>query len=203
MFTPTAAPARALTKSSPYNGPRGQPGPHETNPTAASSRNTGSRTSSRDPTNTSGAAQREIMGPGPRRAVARETRAVVGEEAVVRRREAGGQVELMGVVWEPVDPVTAASPPQLCDVGRSEARALEDEHHVHGPCTQARRQPGGQGAPEQGVPPSTPLLAAAHLTSQPLERGREGQAAPVVATVERRDQYDAQTREGARRHTST
>src|SRR5439155_1244501 len=61
------------------------------------------------------AAKREIMGPGPRRAVARETRAVVGEEAVVRRREAGGQLELMGVVWEPVDPVTAASLPQLCD----------------------------------------------------------------------------------------
>src|SRR6266550_2630964 len=100
MFTPTAAPARALTKSSPYNGPRGQPGPHETNPTAASSRNTGSRTSSRDPTNTSGAAQ--------------------------------------------------------------------------------RASDGREG-----------------------ERGGERQAAPVVATVERRDQYDAQTREGARRHTST
>src|SRR5437867_11037916 len=53
MFTPTAAPASALTKSSPYNGPRGQPGPHETNPTFASWRNRGSRTSSRDPTNTS------------------------------------------------------------------------------------------------------------------------------------------------------
>src|SRR2546427_1604407 len=64
MFTPTAAPARALTKSSPYNGPRGQPGPHETNPTAASSRNTGSRASSRDPTNTSGAAQRASDGRG-------------------------------------------------------------------------------------------------------------------------------------------
>src|SRR5437870_6568793 len=62
MFTPTAAPARALTKSSPYNGPRGQPGPHETNPTSASSRNTGSRTSSRDPTNTSGVAQRASGG---------------------------------------------------------------------------------------------------------------------------------------------
>src|SRR2546430_15769206 len=109
----------------------------------------------------------------------------------------------MGVVWEPVDPATAAPPPQLCDVGRSEARALEDEHHVDGPCTQARRQPRGEGASQQGVPPSAPLLAAAHLTSQPLERGGEGQAAPVVATVERRDQYDAQTREGARRHTST
>src|SRR5438132_5071371 len=105
----------------------------------------------------------------------------------------------MGVVWEPVDPVTAAPPPQLCDVGRSEARALEDEHHVDGPCTQARRQPRGEGPSQQGVPPSAPLLAAAHLTSQPLERGGEGQAAPVVATVERRDQYDAQTREGARR----
>src|SRR5436190_485275 len=94
----------------------------------------------------------------------------------------------MGVVWEPVDPVTAAPPPQLCDVGRSEARALEDEHHVDGPCTQARRQPRGEGPSQQGVPPSAPLLAAAHLTSQPLERGGEGQAAPVVATVERRDQ---------------
>src|SRR2546427_285238 len=149
------------------------------------------------------AAKREIMGLGTHRAVARETRAVVGEESVVRRREAGGQLELMGVVWEPVDPVTAAPPPQLCDVGRSEARALEDEHHVDGPCTQARRQPRGEGPSQQGVPPSAPLLAAAHLTSQPLERGGEGQAAPVVATVERRDQYDAQTREGARRHTST
>src|SRR5437773_12522353 len=115
------------------------------------------------------------MGPGTRRAVARETRAVVGEEAVVRRREAGGQLELMGVVWEPVDPVTAAPPPQLCDVGQSEARALEDEHHVDGPCTQARRQPGGEVASQQGVPPPAPLLAAAHLTSQPLQRGGEGQ----------------------------
>src|SRR5437870_1914371 len=53
MFTPTAAPASALTKSSPYNGPRGQPGPHETNPTFASWRNRGSRTTSRDPTITS------------------------------------------------------------------------------------------------------------------------------------------------------
>src|SRR3989454_5610446 len=79
------------------------------------------------------AAKREIMGLGTHRAVARETRAVVGEESVVRRREAGGQLELMGVVWEPVDPATAAPPPQLCDVGRSEARALEDEHHVDGP----------------------------------------------------------------------
>src|SRR5256886_7323847 len=114
-----------------------------------------------------------MVGPGTHRAVARETGAVVGEEAVVRRREAGGQLELMGVVWEPVDPVTAAPLPQLCDVGRSEARTLEDEHHVDGPCTQARRQPGGQGAPEQCVPPPAPLLAAAHLTSQPLERGSE------------------------------
>src|SRR2546423_15140992 len=64
MSPPTAAPARALTKSSPYNGPRGQPGPHETNPTPASSRNTGSRTPPRDPTNTSGAAQRASNGRG-------------------------------------------------------------------------------------------------------------------------------------------
>src|SRR5207247_4824809 len=77
------------------------------------------------------------------------------------------------------------------------------DYHVDGPCTQARRQPGGEGASQQGVPPPAPLLAAAHLTSQPLERGGEGQAAPMVATVERRDQYDAQAREGARRHTST
>src|SRR5437773_2729948 len=131
MFTPTAAPASALTKSPPYNGPPGQPAPHETNPTFASSRNTCSRTSSRHSTHPSG-------------------------------------------------------PPPRAPDGR-----------------QARRQPGGEGASQQGVPPPAPLLAAAHLTSQPLERGGEGQAAPMVATVERRDQYDAQAREGARRHTST
>src|SRR5947208_15582397 len=113
------------------------------------------------------------MGPGTRRAVARETRVVVGEEAVVRRREAGGQLELMGVVWEPVGPVTAAPPPQLCDVGRSEARALEDEHHVDGSCTQARRQPGREGASQQGVPPSEPLTDAAPLTSKTLAPCRQ------------------------------
>src|SRR5438876_2218389 len=223
MFTPTAAPARALTKSSPYNGPRGPPGPHETNPTAASSRNTGPRTSSRDPPNAGGVAQRaaggrggggrpqvlgvaaegEVVGAGTRRAVARHTGAVVGEEAVVCRGEVRGKLEQVGVVRKPVDPAAAEAASQLADVGRREARPLEGQHDVGGSLPQASGEPGGEGASEEGVPATAPLLAAAHFASQRGKRRRERQAAPVVAAVERRDQHDPQPPEWAGRHTST
>ena len=151
------------------------------------------------------AAKREIVGPRARRAVARETGAVVGEEAVVRRRELRGQVQPMGVVGEPVDPAAAEPPLEVPDLRRGEARPLEDEHDVDGPPPQVGGKPGGEGASENGVPAAAPLLAAPHLTPQRRKRGGQGQTAPVVATVERRDQHDAQTRErrGARRHTST
>src|SRR5438093_3141680 len=49
-FTPTFAPASALTKASPYTGPSGQPGPHATNPTSPSARKTDSRTRSEEHT---------------------------------------------------------------------------------------------------------------------------------------------------------
>ena len=127
----------------------------------------------------------------------------MGEEAIVRRREPRGKLELVGVVREPVDPATAEPTLELPDLGGSEPRPLEDEHDVDGPQPQAGGQAGGERASEDGVPAAAPLLAAADLTSQPLERGGEGQAAAVIATVERRNQHDAQTHEGARRHTST
>src|SRR2546425_8564894 len=135
------------------------------------------------------------MCPAPRRAVAREARAVMREEAVVSGGEPGGQLELVGVVREPVDPATAEPPLELPDVGRSEARPLEDEHDVDGPLPQAGGEPGGEGTSEHGVPAASPLLAAAHLTPQRRQRRGEGQAAPVVATIECRDQHDPQTRE--------
>ena len=122
------------------------------------------------------------------------------EEAVVRGGEPGGELEQMGVVREPVHPAAPKPTSQVGHVCGDEVRALEDQHHVPAPALQARGQPGGQGPSQQGAPAAASLLAAAHLTTQGLERRGEGQAAAVIATVERGDEHHPQTREG---HTST
>src|SRR5947208_1184251 len=152
------------------------------------------------------AAKREIVGPCARRSVARETRAIMREEAVVRRRQPGGRLVIVRVVGEPIDPAAAEPTPELADIGRRKVRPLEDQHDVGGLAPQLSGEAAYERAPEDRVPAAAPLLAAPHLAAQGGEGSREGQTTSVIAAVERRDEHYAQPSKGergARSHTST
>ena len=127
----------------------------------------------------------------------------MGEEPVVRGGEARGDVQLVRVVGKPVYPGRPGDGSQLQDVGGLEFGPLEHEHQRRRPTREEGPQPLGERAAQQRVETAEPLLAATDFAAELLERGGEGEPAPVVARVERRHEHHAQPREGSRRHTST
>src|SRR5947207_2573840 len=149
MLSPRPARERACTKSPPYTGPVGHPGPNTETaiPASTSVRRIASRPASREPTNTSAsrrpgrserggaqelrvAPEREVVGTRPGTTMAFEARAVVREEAVVGGPQDERHAEPVGVVGEPVDPPAAAPALQVRHIRRLELRPLEDEHQV-------------------------------------------------------------------------
>src|SRR5439155_8522367 len=97
-------------------------------------------------------------------------------------------------------------PPQVHDHRRIEPRSLEDQHDVGRVAAQAGGEPVAEAAPEDRIPAPRPLLARAQLAAERCEGRREGETAPVIATIERGDEHHPQSRERRgwrRRHTST
>src|SRR5439155_15229381 len=85
----------------------------------------------------------QVVGSGTGGTVAFETRAVVGEKAVVRRPESERRLQQVGVVRKPVGPAGAETGLDIAHVLRREAGDLEDQHNVDRRAAQSRGEPAG------------------------------------------------------------